>query len=284
MAQLDILPPARLTRGCETIPVFARWFGSWQVTIQRQALDAGELRRRYDQAAPRWQDKLDRLGVPDAYDGVLHRALATRGSPLHPQSRVLDCGVGSGGLSAALARATGGPFILHGVDMSPAMLLQAEEILRETGVEAHLRSADAHALPYPDDHFDLVMSAHMLEHCPHPQLVLAEMARVLRPGGLLVLCITRASLLGMLIHLSWRTHTVTPSRAEGWLTQSGFDGVRRLAYGSGDLCSRMSLAFAAVKAKNPPSTNESTKNLENDAIAYKQHKGSTHDYESDHHG
>jgi len=275
MAQADFLLPAQLTGGCETIPVFARWFGSWQVTVRRQALDTGELRRRYDRAAPEWQHKLDRLGVPDAYDGVLRSALANHGRPLHAQSRVLDCGIGSGGLSAALARVTGGPLVLHGVDMSPAMLVQAEEILRATEIEAHLRSADAHALPYPDDHFDLVMSAHMVEHCPRPQRVLAELARVLRPGGLLVLCVTRASLLGMMIHLSWRTHAVTPSRAMSWLAQSGFEQVRPLAYGTGALCPQLSLAFMAIRPKNTPPTNEKTKGLENAPFAYKQQKGST---------
>lgn len=274
MAPTDLLPPARLTGGCETIPVFARRFGSWQVTVGRQALDAHELRRRYDAAAPRWQNKLDRLGVPEAYDGMLRGAFDAYGFFPDEQSRILDCGIGTGGLAAALARVSACPLAIDGVDMSPAMLAEAEQTLRDTNVKARLKPADAHALPYPDDDFDVVMSAHMLEHCPHPQLVLAEMERVLAPGGLLILCITQASLLGVLIHLAWRTHTVTPSRATSWLNQIGLSDVRRLDYGAGLLCPQLSLAFMATKPTKTPPTNEVTKGLENGAIAYKQQKGS----------
>jgi demethylmenaquinone methyltransferase/2-methoxy-6-polyprenyl-1,4-benzoquinol methylase len=60
----------------ETIPVFSRWFGSWQVSVQRLAFNSPELTRRYDRAAPGWGRTLDRLGYPGAYETLLRRVLS----------------------------------------------------------------------------------------------------------------------------------------------------------------------------------------------------------------
>jgi hypothetical protein len=60
----------------ETIPVFARWFGSWQVSVQRLAFSSRELTRRYDQATPGWCRTLDRLGYPGAYETLLRSVMS----------------------------------------------------------------------------------------------------------------------------------------------------------------------------------------------------------------
>ena len=60
----------------ETIPVFARWFGSWQVSVQRLAFSSPELAHRYDRAAPGWGRTLDRLGYPGAYETLLRSVLS----------------------------------------------------------------------------------------------------------------------------------------------------------------------------------------------------------------
>ena len=76
---------------------------------------------------------------------------------------------------------------LTGVDISPAMLKIAENRARQLRRAADLREADACALPFPDASFDTVVCTFSLCAIPGYQRAVAEMHRVLRPGGLLLL-------------------------------------------------------------------------------------------------
>lgn len=210
------------------IPVFSRWLGSWQIAISRRAFDPADLQRAYDAAAPRWADKLRRLGVPAAYRGAL-QALLAHDRP-HPgkghRLNVLDCGVGTGALSLALADVIDHDMTLAAVDVSPRMLAEARHALQEKGVDLMPHLADVRDLPFPDDAFDLVMCAHALEHLADPQEAIAEMLRVLRPGGVVLALVTRRSLLGGYVQLKWRTHQLTAERAVGWLSARGIGNIR----------------------------------------------------------
>ena len=235
----------------ETIPVLSRWIGSWRVSLHRRAFSAGELTRAYDLEAYHWSDKVARLGAPGAYASVLRDALAddreTSAANAEP-ARVLDCGVGTGAFSAALARTRVGAVRLDAVDLSPMMLVEAEQRLARAGLAADLHVADARRLPFADASFDVVLSAHMLEHLADPGLALAEMRRVLRPGGRIVLCCTRRSALGTLVRLRWRTHAIEPNAAVRWLGARGFEDVRRVAAPGHVLFNRLSVACTAVRA------------------------------------
>ena len=100
----------------ETIPVFARWFGSWQVSVQRLAFSSPELTRLYDRAAPGWDRTLDRLGCPVAYETVLRSVLSEDGLDVAgARPHVLDCGVGTGALSGGIARVLPTPFTLEAI-------------------------------------------------------------------------------------------------------------------------------------------------------------------------
>jgi SAM-dependent methyltransferase len=92
--------------------------------------------------------------------------------------RVLEVGCGWGELAEWIERDTGAEVVA--VDLSPRMV----ELARERGVDA--RVADVQELPFADGQFDLVVAAWMLYHVPDIDLALAEIARVLRPGGRLV--------------------------------------------------------------------------------------------------
>lgn len=231
-----------------TIPVFARWFGSWRISLQRRALSSPQLTRFYDLAAPGWSQKLDRLGVPGAYEMLLRRVMSEEApSVTGARPRVLDCGVGAGALSCALARATPGPFKLDAIDISPRMLERAGSRLRECDLSVTLRHGDVRELPYDDGVFDLVMSAHVLEHLVDPGVALNEMVRVLKPGGLLIVCLTRRSPLGMYVHLKWRTHRVTPGQAESWLLECGLEKTRCLSFERRAVCRQLSVACVGRK-------------------------------------
>lgn len=100
-----------------------------------------------------------------------------------PPKAILDAGCGDGinlvGL-AAIATRRGWPTTLHGTDRN------ALRLARAATSGASLTRASLLALPYPDAAFDVVLCNHVLEHIPDCGAALAELRRVLRPGGLLI--------------------------------------------------------------------------------------------------
>ncbi|HWR16850.1 MAG TPA: methyltransferase domain-containing protein [Terriglobales bacterium] len=104
---------------------------------------------------------------------------------LAPGERVLDVGCGTGTLAIAAKRRVGPSGKVYGIDASPEMLARAEQKASKSGVEVLFRNGLAEALPFPDGHFDAVLSTVMLHHLPTSTRAkcAAELRRVLRPGG-----------------------------------------------------------------------------------------------------
>ena len=96
-------------------------------------------------------------------------------------SRVLDVGCGTGEFAARLLELRE-DITLVGVDVEPAHLDLARERLGATG-RAEFRVDDAFHLAQPDDGFDLTVCRHVLQAVPDVPLVLAELVRVTKPGG-----------------------------------------------------------------------------------------------------
>jgi len=94
-------------------------------------------------------------------------------------SRLLDVGCGTG---HHLARYRRLGFEVVGVDGSADMLAHA----RAANPDVPLQRADLQNLPFSDASFDVVLSIEVLRYLPEPALALREMARVLRPGGIVV--------------------------------------------------------------------------------------------------
>ena len=78
---------------------------------------------------------------------------------------------------------------LSGVELMVAAMVEAGEVLAPAG-PVTLR-ADALALPFPDDSFDRVIAAEILEHVPQDRAAIAEIVRVVRPGGLVAVSVPR---------------------------------------------------------------------------------------------
>ena len=76
---------------------------------------------------------------------------------------------------------------LTGVDLSPRMLAVGQDRARELGIGVELVEADAQALPFEDATFDSVVSTLVLCAVPDERATIAELHRVLRPGGRLLL-------------------------------------------------------------------------------------------------
>jgi SAM-dependent methyltransferase len=102
----------------------------------------------------------------------------------------LDVGSGPGNVTASLAQAAGPDGVALGVDISEAMLERA--VHNEAGPQIGFIKADAQRLPLRDDTVDAVVSTAMLQLVPNPTAALAEMARVLRPGGRLAIMVPTA--------------------------------------------------------------------------------------------
>lgn len=100
-----------------------------------------------------------------------------------PGMDILDVGCGTGLYTAELA-AVG--TTVTGVDISPEMLAIARERTKQFGQRVTFCQADAIRLPFPADRFDMVISVTALEFFQDPRACLAEMYRVVRPGGWMV--------------------------------------------------------------------------------------------------
>jgi len=98
--------------------------------------------------------------------------------------RVLDIATGTGNLAIPLART--GCFVT-GVDIAPNLLVQARGRAAAEGLTVQFDEGDAEALPYADASFDAVVTMFGAMFAPRPEVVAAEMARVLKPGGLLAM-------------------------------------------------------------------------------------------------
>lgn len=104
---------------------------------------------------------------------------------LHPGQRALDLAGGTGDVALALARAAGPQGRVVLCDINGAMMAQGRARLADRGVVGNVDfvQANAECLPFPDASFDAISIAFGLRNVTRKERALAEMARVLRPGG-----------------------------------------------------------------------------------------------------
>lgn len=125
----------------------------------------------------------------DLMSGGLHRlwkAFTIDRSGVREGSRVLDVAGGTGDLSLAFARRVGKSGQVWLTDINNSMLTNGRDRLVDKGFLLPVAQCDAERLPFPDDHFDCVSVAFGLRNMTHKDRALAEMFRVLRPGGRLL--------------------------------------------------------------------------------------------------
>jgi demethylmenaquinone methyltransferase/2-methoxy-6-polyprenyl-1,4-benzoquinol methylase len=163
-------------------------FGFQQVDENEKA---GKVRGVFDSVA----SKYDLMN--DLMSAGLHRAwkaYTVQVANLKPGERVLDIAGGTGDLSRAFARKVGDSGVVVHTDINEAMLRQGRDRLLNEGLILPTSLADAEKLPFKSESFDLVSVAFGLRNMTHKDLALAEMCRVLKPGGrLLVLEFSRVA-------------------------------------------------------------------------------------------
>ncbi|MEK6276652.1 MAG: class I SAM-dependent methyltransferase [Actinomycetota bacterium] len=92
----------------------------------------------------------------------------------------LDIGCGTGAVAIRLAQRG---FEVHGIDHSPEMLALAQQHTERLGLNVEFRTGDVRKLPFADESIDFLTCQGVLHHLPFWRPVIAEVARVLRPGG-----------------------------------------------------------------------------------------------------
>ena len=125
----------------------------------------------------------------DLMSGGLHRAwkaYTVMVANLREGQRVLDIAGGTGDLALAFSKKVGRTGQVVHTDINEAMLRTGRDRLLDAGVILPTVVCDAEKLPFPDGHFDVVSVAFGLRNMTHKDAALREMARVLKPGGKLL--------------------------------------------------------------------------------------------------
>jgi demethylmenaquinone methyltransferase / 2-methoxy-6-polyprenyl-1,4-benzoquinol methylase len=160
-----------------------------------ESVDEREKARRvrgvFDSVAPRYDlmNDLMSMGLHRAW-----KAYTVLVANLRPGQKVLDIAGGTGDLALAFARKVGATGQVVHTDINESMLRTGRDRLLDSGVSIPTLVCDAEKLPFADDNFDLVSVGFGLRNMTHKDVALAEMNRVLRPGGrLLVLEFSRVA-------------------------------------------------------------------------------------------
>ena len=152
-----------------------------------QSVDESEkakhVRGVFDSVAPKYDlmNDLMSMGLHRAW-----KAYTVMVANLHEGDRVLDIAGGTGDLAMAFAKKVGKTGQVVHTDINEAMLRTGRNRLLDTGLALPTLVCDAEKLPFPDNYFDLVSVAFGLRNMTHKDVALAEMQRILKPGGRLL--------------------------------------------------------------------------------------------------
>ena len=152
-------------------------FGYQQVPEDEKAKRVGDVFRSVASSYDLMNDLMS-LGLHRAW-----KRFALELSGVRTGSRVLDVASGSGDLARAFAKRAGPSGQVWMTDINAAMLAVGRDRMIDSGLSAPMALCDAEKLPFPDATFDCVSVAFGLRNMTHKDRALAEMARVTRPGG-----------------------------------------------------------------------------------------------------
>ena len=154
------------------------------MTTAVQARDAMQFINDQDAATlERFIERLEYRGTDPTF--TAYREAYLRRIDLPPGASVLDLGCGTGVVTRAIAARDGFTGTVTGIDQSPDFIAAARRLAAEDGVGDRVEFVvgDAHELDLPAASFDAVVAHTLVSHVRDPLAVLAQAARVVRPGG-----------------------------------------------------------------------------------------------------
>jgi len=185
-------------------------------TVDEQA-KAERVRGVFDSVAPKYDVMNDLMSLG------LHRlwkAYTVGVARVRPGDVILDIAGGTGDLAGAFAEPAGARGLVVHSDINESMLRQGRDRLLDEGIVLPTLLCDAESLPFATGSFDLVSVAFGLRNMTHKDKALAEMARVLKPGGrLLVLEFSKVAA-PLAKAYDWYSFNVLP-RIGQWVAKDG---------------------------------------------------------------
>jgi len=197
-------------------------------------------------------------GKLTAVTGLLtgHEALAGRlirpgAFDIRGCKRILDAGCGNGRYSRFLLRHADPDALITAFDYSQGMLERARDRLRTDRVTQ--AAADLTRLPYADGTFDAVVCGWVLEHLPDPRPGLQELARVMQPGGKLLLLATEDTFTGAMCSRLWHCRTYNRVALRKVCSDCGFHWNRELWFSRAHAWLRLGGIIVELRKDNPSS-------------------------------
>ncbi len=182
-------------------------------------------------------DALREKNESPAFSADLHEYSQFKGR------KVLDVGCGNGYVLARYAQAGAE---VYGVDLTEQGVQLCRRRFEFAGLQGDFRVANAEELPFPDNHFDCVCSMGVLHHTPNTPAAVAQIHRVLKPGGRLIIMMYHRN--SALYRVAFRYRSRVTGKSIGQLV----DEVDGIGNPKGDVYSRAELAdllrnFAGLK-------------------------------------
>lgn len=210
----------------------------------------GHTQRRFSlsrliasKAPEKWSPDRYRAKMKENYDGpagwftvvsgfftghemLAERIIGPRAFDVRGCKRVLDAGTGNGRYLRVLQKQVDSDAELVGCDLSIGMLRRAAVRLKNG--KAHLLTADVTRLPYHDQAFDAVVFGWVLEHLQDQLDGLKELARVLKPGGRVLLMTTEHTILGAICSRMYLCRTTRRTDLRSMCAEAGLTWEREL--------------------------------------------------------
>jgi len=193
-----------------------------------------DLATRYDQAAQNWHSAICKLGYINAYrELVSHFLSSTQFQQNQLQLDILDAGTGSGGFSLALAEKLHEPQSIDLLDISQKMLDRASNTLSHLPHRIDYICANIQKFETAKKQYDIILCAHVIEHLNDPVSSLHSIGQALKPGGVLLLVVSKPHWCTALVQLKWHHKAYKPHQVSQILQNAGMDQVHPFAFSAG---------------------------------------------------
>lgn len=193
---------------------------------------APSLAEAYDRAAATWHATICKFGFVEAYEDLLTLAGRRISAAALRDLKVLDAGSGTAAFSLAFSRQFGcHSFDL--LDVSPEMLEKGAQMLAAEGLTSNQLCCDICALADRPKRYDVILSAHLIEHIDDIDAALCALRSALLPGGILVLVVSKPHWCTTLVRMRWGHRAYRPTEMQTHLRANGFEDIDTFSFSAG---------------------------------------------------